>query len=177
MEELLQDFIYCIYMYGRCREHALAFTHRRICKKIAKFSQFNCNFRWRNLPMKSWVRHDMSLIKALYGKNNLCCRVNTDFGLYTSSTLRKSKNEPFTNIIPDEDINDIEELRILWHATHQELSYHIGSVFVRWKSIEKTTALNIKIYSISDAISTKISTIFKNWGYHNMLLIRGFYVI
>ena len=37
MKELLfkRAFIYCI--HGRCREHALALTHRRICKKIAKF--------------------------------------------------------------------------------------------------------------------------------------------
>ena len=37
MEELLfyRAFIYCI--HGRCREHALALTHRRICEKLQNF--------------------------------------------------------------------------------------------------------------------------------------------
>ena len=33
-------------------------------------------------------------------------------GAYISSTLRKSKNEPLLNAISDEDIDDIEKLRI-----------------------------------------------------------------
>ena len=64
-------------MHGRCREHnyALAFTHRRIRENKRKMPHFNCNFWLRYLPLKSWVRHDIS--KAIYGDNNRCCRVNT----------------------------------------------------------------------------------------------------
>ena len=71
--------------------------------------------------------------------------------------VKTIENEPFTNTIPDKDINDIEELRISPHATHQELSHYIGSVFFCALKILRED-MRIKEekhqnYPISDAIS------------------------
>ena len=65
------------YIHGWCRQHALALSRRRICEKSQNAPYFNRHFRWRYLPLKSWVRHDTPLIKVLYGNNNRCYRVNT----------------------------------------------------------------------------------------------------
>ena len=85
--------------------------------------------------------------------------MNTYLGAYTSSTLRKSKNEPFSNAISDEDMDDIENLRIPSHDMLLIKGFHNiyrRSRFFSLKTLREDTHKkkgNIKLTTISDAIS------------------------
>ena len=116
MEEFLQGF-YLLHTWSMSGTCFSSYT-RRIWEKSENFPvsiAISNGDIYRRKAKCAMICHFSKLYMAII-------IVSEHFDPYTSSTLRKSKNEPISNAISDKDIDDIKTLRIIWHATYHALS-------------------------------------------------------